>query len=388
MNQPTRCLIFDPFAGISGDMILGALVDLGLEQEWLVELVGSLPVQAKLSVDSVTRGTLMAKAVRVELTGSEKPRRLADLLQIVEQAAIGSAARQTAAATFRRLAEVEGALHGLPADEVHFHEVGGDDAIVDIVGACAAIERLEIHQCYTRPVSVGYGWVTAQHGPLPVPAPATLKLLEGLPVRDSTIEGELTTPTGAALLASLTEARPAPGIFVPVRSGYGAGSRDPDSHPNCLRVVLAQLAVEGALLTVQADIDDMSPEYLPPLLEALYLAGATDVWSYPIQMKKGRSGLRIEVLVSVTAREEVCRALFKNSTTIGLRFWPVDREVLPRATKTIEWRGFSIRIKTSSAPDGHVHCKPEYDDVVAAAQALGWPAIRVQQEIEQQLRKS
>jgi uncharacterized protein (DUF111 family) len=146
--------------------------------------------------------------------------------------------------------------------------------------------------------------------------------------------------------------------------------------------------VEGALLTVQADIDDMSPEYLPPLLEALYLAGATDVWSYPIQMKKGRSGLRIEVLVSVTAREEVCRALFKNSTTIGLRFWPVDREVLPRAIKTIEWRGFSIRIKTSSAPDGHVHCKPEYDDVVAAAQALGWPAIRVQQEIEQQLRTS
>ncbi len=192
MTHPTRCLIFDPFAGISGDMILGALIDLGLEQQWLVELVGSLPVQAKLSVDSVTRGTLMAKAVRVELTGSEKPRRLADLLQIVEQAAIGSAARQTAAATFRRLAEVEGALHGLPADEVHFHEVGGDDAIVDIVGACAAIDRLEIHQCYTRPVSVGHGWVTAQHGPLPVPAPATLRLLEGLPVRDSTIGPRLT----------------------------------------------------------------------------------------------------------------------------------------------------------------------------------------------------
>jgi uncharacterized protein (TIGR00299 family) protein len=386
MEERSRCLIFDPFAGISGDMILGALVDLGVEADWLHDLIRSLPVQVDVAIEQVTRGTLKASAVRVETTGVEITRHLNDVLEIIEATELAAPAREWATAAFRKLAYVEGALHGVPADQVHFHEVGADDAIVDIVGACAGISHLGIERCFTRPVSVGRGWVSAAHGSLPLPAPATLRLLEDLPVRESELEGELTTPTGAVLLTVLTAGQRVQGEFIPVRSGYGAGSRDPSTHPNCLRLILAELEERGGMVIVQADIDDMLPEYLPPLVEALYSAGAIDVWTHPVQMKKGRTGQRIEVLVNETDREEVGRALFQSSTTLGMRYWHVDREVLPRTTETIEWRGFEIRVKTSTTSDGDVQRKPEYDDVLAAAQKLGMPPLRARQEIEQLLR--
>jgi uncharacterized protein (TIGR00299 family) protein len=381
MDERTRCLIFDPFAGISGDMILGALIDVGLEAEWLTELVDALDLQVSVTVDSVIRGALSACAVDVKPSGPPTSRHLDDVLAIIQAAQIDETAKANATSAFRRLADVEGAVHGLPAHEVHFHEVGGDDAIVDILGACAGVTRLGIDRCYTRPVSVGHGWVSSQHGSLPVPAPATLRLLEGTPVHESGLEGELTTPTGAVLLWVLTAGRPAPYSYVPIRSGFGAGSRDPDTHPNCLRVVVAEHPQEGILFLLQADIDDMSPEYVPPLLESLRAAGAIDVWTHPVSMKKGRTGLRVEALVPETGREAVSRALFEGSTTLGARFWTVEREVLPRTTETIEWRGFKIRVKMATSPDGHVRCKLEYDDVVEAAEASGVPILEARQEI-------
>jgi uncharacterized protein (DUF111 family) len=211
-------------------------------------------------------------------------------------------------------------------------------------------------------------------------------LLEGLPVRESDLEGELTTPTGAVLLSVLTGGRRLHGDFMPVRSGYGAGGRDPSTHPNGLRLIIAELNERGDLIVMQADIDDMSPEYAPSLLEELFAAGAIDAWTQPVQMKKGRTGLRIEVLVPETGREAVSRALFQGSTTLGLRYWRVQREILPRAAKTFEWRGHTIRVKASTSPDGHVHYKPEFDDVAAAARAVGVPTIRAQNEIEQLLQ--
>lgn len=387
MEERSRVLIFDPFSGISGNMILGALIDLGLPEEWLEDLVHSLPLAVSVNISSVSRGGLSARLVHVERPENEPTRRLEDVLEIVRSAApLDPAARDLASAAFQRLADVEGTIHGIPPEQVHFHEVGASDAIVDIIGAAAGVARLDVERCFTRRVAVGRGWVMAQHGALPLPAPATLKLLEGLEVVESDIEAELTTPTGAVLLSLLTGGlgggRGGPGSFVPIRSGYGAGSRDSQSHPNCLRLVLAELDPGGDMYIIQADIDDISPEYLPPLREALDAAGATDVWTYPVQMKKGRTGFRIEVLVTGKRREEVGRALFENSTTLGLRFWPVDRQVLPRAENRIEWRGFTIRVKISRSAEGHVICKPEYDDVVRAARALGLPPLRARQEIE------
>lgn len=380
----SRSLIFDPFAGISGDMILGSLIDLGLSPEWMREMVGQLPVNVELEFAQVTRGSIRAQRVAVRAPGPEPARHLEDVLEILERASLATPVRELAATAFRRLAETEGALHGVPPERVHFHEVGAADAIVDIVGAIAGTAELGVERCYTRPVAIGEGWVTAQHGNLPLPAPATLRLLEGLPVRESALQDELTTPTGAVLLSVLTRGSGAPASYVPLRSGFGAGTRDPATHPNCLRVILATFEPPGDIYVVQADIDDMLPEYVPSLRAALEDSGATDVWVYPVQMKKGRSGLRIEALVDGTRRHDVAQALFGHSTTLGFRFWPVERQVLIRETKTIEWRGFPIRIKLADF-EGHVTCKPEYDDIEKAARALGLPALRVRQEIERLL---
>ena len=385
MEAKRRCVIFDPFSGISGDMILGAFIDLGLGEEWLQELVAALPLSARVAVSRASRGSLSATAVTVEGPDSEPARRLPDVLEIIDAASLSDETRLTAAATFRKLAEVEGAIHGVSPDQVHFHEVGATDAIVDIVGAAAGIAELAIDGCFTRSVAVGRGWITAAHGALPVPAPATLRLLEGLPVIETDFDAEMTTPTGAAVLAVLTGGARAPGAYTPVRSGFGAGNRDPDSHPNCLRVVLAELEALSHMWVLQTDLDDMSPEYAPKLIEELLDAGAADVSAHSIQMKKGRTGLRIEALVPDHARHGVSTALLEGSSTLGLRFWPVQRQTLPRSTNRIEWRGFQIRLKIAITPGGHIRCKPEYDDVIEAARALNVPAWKARREIERAL---
>ncbi len=386
MDDRPRCLIFDPFAGISGDMILGALIDLGLGSDWLESLVHDLPVRATVSVTRVMRGGLSGQAVTVRSEEEPASRRLNDLLELAEAASIDPAAKRKAEAVFRRLAEVEGSLHGQPPEEIHFHEVGAVDAVVDVLGACAGVAALGVSDCRTRPVAVGRGWIETQHGKLALPAPATLSLLEGIPVRESGFEDELTTPTGAALLAALTEGRGAD-AYVPLRSGFGAGQRDPHDRPNCLRLILAEPQPAGSLCLLQADLDDMSPEYLPPLFEALRGAGAVDVWTHPLQMKKGRTGLRLEALAPEARRLEVSRALFEGSTTLGLRFWAVDREVLPRSTRTVEWRGQPIRVKISTSPSGNVRHKAEYDDVIEAARAVGVPPFVARREIELQIAR-
>lgn len=385
MSEPARCLIFDPFAGVSGDMLLAALLDVGVPTERLQRLVASLPVEATVTVSSVRRGTLTARAVRIDAAKGQPLRHLRDLLRIVESAPVDDEVRQRAARVLRRLAEVEAGLHGVGVDEVHFHELGAADTVVDVLGCCDGVQALGVTSCFTRPVALGHGSVQTEHGELPVPAPATLRLLEGVPVMQTGLEGELTTPTGAALLAELTAGRPAPGTFVPLESGFGAGARDPETHPNLLRVLLVQMGGEDELYALQSDIDDLSPEYVPPLLERLYASGAVDVCTHPVGMKKGRTGLRIEALVPAGRRMDACRLLLEESTTLGVRYWRVDREVLPRATKTIEWRGFHIRVKSSVTPGGHTRLKPEYDDVLQVARATGLPVLQIREAIKRKL---
>lgn len=380
-----RGLIFDPFAGISGDMILGALIDIGLDPEWLKQFAASLGLgDITVIVERATRCGIDCGRVRFELPHEHAHRHLRHVLEIVDRASAPDAVKRTAGAIFRRIAEAEAEVHGTTVEKVHFHEVGALDAILDVLCAVAGLDALGIERCFTRPVTVGSGTVDIAHGRFPLPAPATLKLLTGLPVRDAGYAGECTTPTGAAILAVVTEGRAAPSDFIVGRSGFGAGTRDPQDRPNCLRVVVGDVpaGAAGRLYLVQADVDDLPPEYVPSAQDALLEAGALDAVVVPLGMKKGRPGLRFEALVPEAALDRALDALFTGTTTIGARYWPVERPALPREEDAVEWRGHTVRRKRVRLPGGAERVKPEYEDVVRAARALDLAPYEVRLALE------
>lgn len=367
-----RALIIDPFAGISGDMFLGALVDLGLSAEWLRDFVASLGLPGEVVVERADRSGIACGRVRFELPHEHAHRHLSDVLEIIEGSGAAPEVREIAGRAFRRLAEAEAEVHGIAVERVHFHEVGALDAILDVLCGVAGVRELGFEACYARPVAVGSGVVEMAHGTFPLPAPATAKLLGGFTVRETGYPEECTTPTGAALLVALTEGRRPPAEVVYGRSGFGAGSRDPKGRPNCLRLIECTVSPAAqAVVAVQADVDDMAPEYVAAARDALLESGALDVTVLPVQMKKGRPGLRVEVLVPEGSVGVVLEALFLQTSTIGARFWRVERAVLEREEEVVEWRGRRIRTKRVRLPDGSTRSKPEYEDVVAAARALG-----------------
>lgn len=371
-----RVLVFDPFSGVSGDMTLGALVDLGLPAQVLEDLVAELGQgRIGLRIHRVQRKGIACTKVDVEAPLERGHRHLADVVRWIEATSAPPRAKERAVAVFQRLAEAEAAVHGTTPERVHFHEVGAVDAVVDILGACVGVEALGVERIYTRPVALGRGWTTMEHGTFPVPPPAVLKLLEGVPVRDDPLEGECTTPTGAALVRVFTEGRTPPAELRPVASGFGAGTRDPEGYPNCLRLLLAEEADGGSanLWILAADVDDLPGEYLPSLLEAARQAGALDATAQPLLMKKGRLGVRLEALVPAPAREAVTRAIFQASSTLGVRAWPVERTTLERWTETWHWRGHTVRVKRYRLPDGSERAKPEFEDVARIAAAEGIP---------------
>lgn len=385
MGGLVRGLIFDPFAGISGDMVLGALLDAGLESEWLIDFVRSLGLgDVAVETGRVDRRGISCGRVEFRLPHEHAHRHLPDVLRIVERSGASPSVKARAADVFQTLAEAEARVHGVSIDRVHFHEVGALDAILDVLCAVAGIEELGIERCYARPVAVGSGSVDIQHGRYPLPAPATLNLLAGFAVRETGHPEECTTPTGAALLAVLTERRPPPAEYTVVRSAYGAGTRDPADRPNCLRIILCDGVPDGdaRLYMVQADIDDMSPEYLASAQDALFAAGALDVVVSAITMKKARPGMRLEALVGAAHREAVLTTLFQATSTIGARLWPVERPALQRSEEVVEWRGHRVRRKRVLLPDGTERSKPEYEDVLRAAQALGLAPFQVRMALE------
>jgi pyridinium-3,5-bisthiocarboxylic acid mononucleotide nickel chelatase len=369
-----RALIFDPFAGISGDMIVGALIDLGLPAVWLQDFVASLGLSAEVVVERVDRSGIACGRIRFDLPHEHAHRHLPDVLEIVDGSGAPAAVRDGAAAVFQRLAEAEAGVHGVPVDRVHFHEVGALDSILDVMCSMAGVQELGFEKFYTRPVAVGSGTVQIAHGTFPLPAPATARLLEGLPVRETGYAEECTTPTGAAILATLTGGATAPREVVYGRTGYGAGTRDPKGRPNCLRLITCAVPeAGGGVYLVQADIDDVAPEYVAAARDSLTDSGALDVTLTRVDMKKGRPGVRIEALAPIGALADVVDALFVGTRTIGVRYWEVDRTVLERVDEVVEWRGQRIRRKRVRLPDGTTRAKPEYEDVVAAARALRLP---------------
>jgi len=377
-----RIAILDPAAGISGDMTLGALLSLGVPVSWLEELPARLGIRdIRVRVRDVRRAGITCRQVQFDIPEQPHGRHVGDLVQLVERAPISDWVKQRAVRAFRLLGEAEGRVHGVAPERVHLHEVGAVDTVLDIVGAIEGFERLGVEAVHHFPVAVGQGWVESAHGRLPVPAPATAILLEGLEVTSTgPVEGEATTPTGAALLRVLSAGAP-PDRWRMVSSGWGAGQRDPKPYPNALRILLAETASEaGRVVLLATDVDDMSPEYVEPLRQALVSAGALDVQTWQVQMKKGRSGFRVEVMAPETLADAVTAELFRHSTTAGVRRWIAERATLPRHQLTVRLDGVAVRVKVLDG--GGVRVKPEYDDVLAAAQALGRPPLEVARAVE------
>lgn len=375
--------ILDPFSGISGDMTLGALIDVGLDPSWLMSLPGRMGLEGiGVRVQDVMRGDIACKKVDFDIPPQPHGRHVREIRRLVAESGAPERVRARADAAFMAIATAEGEIHGMEPDRVHLHEVGAVDAILDVVGAIWGLEMLGVTEVYCGSIALGDGTVRAAHGILPVPAPATLKLLEGHPVRPGPEgAGELVTPTGAALVRVLSSGPP-PAEYTPLRSGFGAGTKDFRGRANALRLILAEgSASQGSgverLVVLATDIDDMPGEYLSALADSLRASGALDVVLIATTMKKGRPGARVEVLVRPDDVQAIEAVLLTESSSIGVRRIPVERRSLARRTGTVTVLGRSIAVKIVTLPDGSTRFKPEFDDVVAVARESGHPVREV-----------
>ena len=363
-------------------MTIGALVSVGLERAWLEALPRTLGLDGvRVRIQDVLRGEIACTKVDFDIPPQPHGRHIAAIREIVERSGAPADVRRHADAAFVAIATAEAEIHGTTPDRVHLHEVGAVDAILDVVGSVWGFALLEVSAVYCGPLQVGDGFVRAAHGLLPVPAPATLKLLEGHAVRPGPEgAGELVTPTGAAIVRVLSQGGP-PATFVPRRSGFGAGTRDPAGRANALRITLAD-ELSGAvnveyLGVLAADVDDMSGEYLAAAAESLRCAGALDVTLTPILMKKGRPGIRLELLCTERDLPAMRTEIFSRTSTIGVRESRVMRSALVRTAGEVQIEGQNIRLKIVRLPDGSSRAKPEYDDVLRAAEAIGRSAVDV-----------
>jgi len=378
-----RVAILDPFSGIAGDMTLGALIDVGLDADWLRALPSRLGLDGvSVRIQRVNRSSVACTKVDFDIPPQPHSRDMHQIRALVERADLPASVRERADAAFLAIAAAEGEIHGIPAERVHLHEVGAVDAILDVVGSVWGFERIGAERVYCGTVSVGDGTVATAHGSLPVPAPATLKLLEGIEIRPGPEgSGELVTPTGAALIRVLSSGA-APESWTPVRSGFGAGTKDLRGRPNALRIVLADvftrqgLCVEH-LVQLATDVDDMDGEQLAAAVDRLRDEGALDVVMTATMMKKGRPGTRIEVLATPQSADRLEDVLFAHSSSIGVRRTLVERHALSRAVHTVHALDHDIRVKVVTLPTGERRAKPEHEDVARVATETGRPLREV-----------
>ena len=371
-----RIAYFDCFSGISGDMILGALVDTGLPIEELRSGIRKLKLAGvDLKAEKVKRGGFTGTKVQV-ITPHEHHghRHLSDILDILEQSDLGADVTLTACQIFKRLAEAEAAVHGLPVEKIHFHEVGGLDTIVDVTGAVIGLHTLQIEEVYASAINVGGGKIQASHGELPVPAPGAAALLQGVPVYGSAVEAELATPTGVAIITTLAKGfGPLPSLTV-TRIGYGAGRADLKGRANLLRIIVGEAItdVETDEVTVlETNIDDMNPQLYEPLMEALFQAGALDVFLTPVIMKKSRPATVVSVIVAAGTESSIAPILFQFSTTFGVRYRRMHRQKLPREMVTVETRFGEVQVKVGRLQGQPIHLSPEYDQCRRLAETRG-----------------
>ncbi|MDA0933108.1 MAG: nickel pincer cofactor biosynthesis protein LarC [Planctomycetota bacterium] len=369
---------FDALAGVAGDMWVGALLDAGLPLEPLVRAVDSLQLPGvAIRSEAVHRAGMAATRFVVDgAEGAHAHRGLSEIRGILARAAVPDAVRERAVLVFEALGEAEAKAHGIPVEQVHFHEVGAVDAIVDILCACLGLHELGVERVYVSEVEVGSGSVSCAHGLLPLPAPGALFNLLGVPVRRSGLRGERTTPTGAALLKVLCDGYEPTLRFVPTATGMGAGTRDDRAIPNVLRVTLGRERSEAGVRhesidEVACNVDTADGEQLGWLLAELLRRGAVDAWAVPATMKKGRPGHVIHALVAPDARAGVVELLLEESTSLGVRTRPWERDVLDRWTEPLDTEWGPVQLKCARLPSGRVLRRPEDDDVVRIAAALG-----------------
>ncbi len=367
---------FDCFSGISGDMTLGALTDLGVSPAWLEDhLKAALGISGfEIQSRTVTRGGICGKKIDVIVSDGEE-RNYARIRNIIEGSTLSSFAAETSLAMFQKIAAAEAAIHGCPEEDVHFHELGGIDAIVDMAGTAVCIEQLGIDTVVSSKIALGSGSVNCTHGRLPVPAPATLAILSGLPVYGTDIDGELVTPTGAAIIATLARSfEPLPDMVVNA-SGYGAGQRDLPGGPNLLRIITGEPAGAAAdhVEVVETAIDDMNPEVFGYLVDKLFETGALDVILVPVYMKKGRPGTLVQVLCTRGRLQAISDMILTETSAAGVRHYAVARQVLERkavSVKTPYGRVLAKRVKT---PDGRFRIAPEFEDCKKVALKMNLP---------------
>lgn len=373
--MPLTCYL-DAFSGISGDMTVGALADAGASREAIAAAIHSLNAGANVSFETVKRRGIGATKFRVAVEETKKHRHLSHIVKMIEGAEISARARRDAIAIFERLGEAEALTHQVPVEKVHFHEVGAADSIADIVGAAVALDSLGVEEIACSAVNVGSGTVETEHGTLPVPAPATARLLENAPVYARGPAMELTTPTGAAIVATLAKSfGPLPPLKI-AHTGYGAGDRDFPSHANVLRVILGERSGASEAETVsvlEANIDDSNPQVLAYASERLMESGALDVTLQPIVMKKGRPGTLLRALARPEDRERMASLIFQETSTFGLRIYSAERRVQCRRWTEVSTPYGKIRVKISG--DGAY--APEYEDCRKLALECGAPLKQV-----------
>jgi len=378
---------FDCFSGISGDMTLGALLDAGLPLDHLRHGLESLDVPGwQLSAEKVWKNGMAATYVKVPIQDTKTHRSLSAILELIEKSRLAPNVQQRASAIFHKLGEAEAAVHDVLLEKIHFHEVGAIDAIVDIVGACIGFSALGIESFACSPLNVGGGTAKMAHGVLPVPAPATARLLLGKPTYSSGIQKELVTPTGAAIVATLcTSFGPQPPMTV-TSIGYGAGTADLEGQPNVLRLMVGEAATRDSAATsesirvLEANLDDMNPQIYGYFLEKALAAGALDVFSTPVQMKKNRPGMLVTVLCKPEDEPKFQDIFFAETTTLGVRSYSAERRILARHWETVHTRFGDVRIKVARL-NGHVRqASPEFEDCRKLAEAQNVPLQRVMDE--------
>jgi len=383
---------FDCYAGISGDMIVGALLDLGFDLEVLKSQLAALKLDGyTLGSQRVERGAISASKFDVNLDQTPQPKRsLADIRSIIIESTLSELTKQRSIATFERLAVAEAEVHGTTVDKVHFHEVGAVDSIVDIVGAMIGFEHLKVDKFLCSSLRVGSGTVQTDHGALPVPAPATLNLLKGVPIYAGDIKGEFVTPTGAAIISTLcSEFGPLPAVRVE-KVGYGAGSRNPKGFSNALRVLIGEdvnvaaasqsapsSAHDETIFVVETNIDDMNPQAYGFAMERAFEIGALDVFITHAQMKKDRPGVLLTALCRASELDAILELVLQQTTTLGVRYYQASRRVLVRTIETVDTEYGAVRIKVARDGERTLHFQPEYDDCVSLATMAGVPVLEV-----------
>ena len=372
---------FDTFSGISGDMVVGALLDSGLSTSYLRKELAKLNLDGySISAKKVKRNSISGISFGVKVAKNQKSRDYAKIKRVISVSKLNDAVKSMSLGIFETIAIAEAKVHGVSVNEVHFHEVGAVDSIVDIVGASIGFDRLGIQHFYSAPIPLGGGMVKVSHGVMPVPAPATIAILKGVPVFGGGSEPpiELVTPTGAAIVKTLCSGFGDMPHVKPLTVGYGAGTKQrSDGIPNVLRIVIGEsngapngapeVSTASRLIVLESNIDDATPEHLAHAQSIIIGSGANDVWITPIAMKKGRSGYVFSALCKEGDAEKFRNLIFETTPTIGIRQRVVERYELPRRIEKVKTKYGTVRVKVSVTPSGEVRCKPEFDDVSAIA---------------------